>query len=504
MSKLNPLRSFSYILSKKTITTIISLVVTPILVRLLGSSGYGDYAFVLSVINIFMIFTSAGINDGLRKFVAEDRGLSDWDNQIFAFYTKLASLLVGIGASVIILSNVGGLTQRILDPIFVVYFYLITMLLISRQFQQLFRSALMAKGLENYSEPIKVLQNIIFGASAISLTYLGYSVEGALVGHIIASISVTVLSFYYVSKNYNLRAVFTLPSKELPWRSLITFNSYNIILVLTLQSLYHIDILLLNPIVGSSATGYYKAAATISGFLWFIPLAIQQSLVHNSSEMWTTQSNSEVSDISARVTRYTMVSTILFLLGIAALANPFIPLYFGQEFTASIKPFLLLLPGTLGFAMARPIIAIGQGKGELKLMIIASAFSAIINLILNLILIPLFGIIGAAFATTIGYGSMLGLQTYSARKMGFAPLSDLRLLRVGGSVAISSTVIFGLSYLIGPNIISLSVIPPIGFIVYSISILKTRAVSPSEIINILNKGPNKYVGVFKYIVRLIE
>jgi len=48
--------------------------------------------------------------------------------------------------------------------------------------------------------------------------------------------------------------------------------------------------------------------------------------------------------------------------GLAALADIAVPIYFGAEAEPAITPLLLLLPGALGFAIARPILAVSQGK----------------------------------------------------------------------------------------------------------------------------------------------
>lgn len=501
--RINPLRGFAFIISKNIGTTVISLAVTPVIVRLLGSGGYGDYAFILSITNVSMLFVNAGLKDGVRKFVAEDRDLTGWADIVFGFYVRAGALLAGFGVLVIVGLNFSGLTQRILDPRFVPYLYLVAILLTARQFQQIFRNALMAKGLEHLSEPLKIIQNLVFGAGAISLAYIGYSVSGVLIGHILASISVIVLGGYFISQYYDLRSTFKPSQDDLPRKSLLTFNFHNMILVLLMSSLYHIDVLLLNPMVGSEATGYYKAALVITGFLWFVPLSIQNALLHSSSEMWSKRGASAVSEISARVTRYNMVCTTLFVLGIAALANPFLPLYFGSEFTASVEPLLFLLPGALGFAMARPIIAIGQGKGNLKPLILGTGGAAVINLVLNILLIPAYGVLGAAVSTSIGYGSMVMFHVIAAKRIGFYPLSDLRFLRFCTSLIISAVFIFGLATTIGPNLLSLVIVPPVGFVVYTFSIVKTKTISPQELLELLNNGPDRYMKYPKKTIQLI-
>lgn len=142
---------------------------------------------------------------------------------------------------------------------------------------------------------------------------------------------------------------------------------------------------------------------------------------------------------------------------------------------------LLLFHDVLGFALARPIFAIGQGKGALSPLILATGVAAVINLILNMLLIPEYAMVGAAVATSIGYGSMLLLHIIAARRIGYNPVSDLRLVRVSVTAVIAGGIIFGLSTMLGPTILSLIIVPPVGLLVYTIFALRTRAVDVEEL-----------------------
>lgn len=486
----DPLRGFLSIFSAKIGTLLLTLLITPILVRVLGSTQYGQYAFLLSLFGVSMIFINAGINDGVRKFVAEDRSSRDWASNVFGFYTRLGSLLAGIGVIIFIFLNISGLTALLIGSEFESYLYLIAFLIVGRQYFIITRSALMGKGLEHISEPLKVIRTAIFGIIGLALAIGGYGVSGILAGDIIASFLVTGLGLYYISKQYDIHLIIRPTIENLPRRELISFNSYTIVLIFLTSSLYHVDILLLQPFSGSTATGYYKAALVIAEFLWLVPTALQNALLHSTSEIWSKQNMSDITGIATCATRYTLVFTLLLAIGLAALADPFLPLYFGDEFTAAITPLWLLLPGAVGFAIARPIFAIGQGKGDLQPLIVATSAAAVINLVLNLILIPSYGMAGAAIATSIGYGSMVGFHGLAARRIGYDPFVDLRLLQILVTAALATPVIFGLAYIIGPRILSLLIVPPVGFMVYLMFTLRTRAIASEEIIPLLERAPS--------------
>lgn len=482
-------RGFVSILGSKVVTLLLGLLVTPALVRLLGSTKYGDYAFVLSVLGITMILVNAGIFDGTRKYIAEDRERPRWPEHVFGFYLRTAALLAVVTAFGYVVFSRSGVPRRFLTTEFSTYLTLLGILVVGRQSFLLVRGGLMGLGLETVSEPLKVFKQVLFGVTAISLTAFGYGVVGVLAGHIAASFVASTVGFVVLSRHLNVRAVVGRLPSGLPRRELLSFNALSVVLILLTVSLYHVDVLLLKPIAGSRETGYYRAALVVAEFLWFVPMALQTALLQSSSELWSRGRDKRVATLVSRATRYNLSLTILLVLGLAALVGDFVPLYFGSEFEASVTPLVLLLPGALGFALARPIFAVGQGKGEIRVLVTATGSAALLNLVLNLLLIPRFGTAGAATATSIGYGSMLVFHVWAARRIGFDPIQDLKMDRILLVAGLTAPIIFGLSLAIDSSILSLVVVPPVGFIVYAALTLKFGVVTGDELVGIASRLP---------------
>ena len=468
---------------------VVTLVTTPILVRYLGSSRYGDYAFLMSVFAILMILVSSGVGDGVRKFVVEERSIPNWESHVVGFYVRHAALLAVAGSAVITLLAVSGLVGRFVDESLEVYFYLLAAMVFAAQFRELVRRTLMGFGKEHYAEVLRVVRNLGFALFGVGLVVLGYGVAGVLVGQIISSALVAVVGLAVVNRHVSLTCVFDRVPEEFPTREMLTFNGYTIVFILLLTSLYHVDLLMLRPMAGSSQTGYYKGALALAEFLWFAPVALQTVFVHSTSELWSKGRTEKISELASRTTRFTFLLTALLAIGIAALADVFVPLYYGEEFTPAVEPLLLLLPGALGFAVARPIFAIGQGKGDMRALVAATGGAALVNVILNLLLIPLYGMSGAAVATSVGYASMLVVHVAAARVVGFDPLEDIRPIRVGATVAISAAAIVGLAGLIENPWVALLAVPPAGFLLFATLAVGTRAVDTGELASLADSLP---------------
>ena len=486
---MNIIRGFVAILGSKVGSLFLGVVTTPLIVRFLGSAQYGDYAFLLSVLGVTMILTNAGIFDGTRKYIAEDKKNPTWVKRVFGFYFRVAILLAFVVGMAVAAFSWFGLTERFLGVGFKAYFYLLGLLIVARQANSVARGGLMGLGLENRSEPLVVLRKIVFGISVLSLLYLGYEVSGVLISHLFATGFTAAIAYVFFFNQVDLKAVVTRVSDDFPRRKLLAFNSLSIVLILLTASLYHVDILFLRLITGDQATGYYRGALVIAEFLWFVPNALQMVLLHSTSKLWSEDQSEQITQLASQTTRYNLSLVLLLAIGLAALAGDFLPIYFGPEFEASVRPLLLLLPGTIGFALARPIFAIGQGKGDLRILILATGTVAAVNVVLNALLIPTYGLIGAATATSVGYGLMAVLHIIAARRIGFDPVQDLRLARMGLVAVIAGVVILGAAALIDSSILSLIIVPPLGFIVYSILTLRLNVISPEEIEPIATRLP---------------
>nr|WP_303647328.1 polysaccharide biosynthesis C-terminal domain-containing protein [Haloarchaeobius sp. FL176] len=275
---------------------------------------------------------------------------------------------------------------------------------------------------------------------------------------------------------------------------MLTFNNLSVALIVLLTSLYHVDVILLRFYSGEAVTAYYRVSLLFAEFLWFVPLALQTVLLQSTSRLFERERYAQIKAISARITRYTVLLTALLAIGIAGLSPIVVPLLYSQEFTTSLLPLFILLPGAFGFAVARPILAIGQSSGRLNSLVVAAGVAAVLNLVLNVALIPRFGAVGAALATSTAYGSMLALHIWSARRIGFDPFADIRPVRTGVTVLVSAVPILWLSTVVTPDLLAVAVVPPMGLLIYTTVAFVTGALDVAELSHFLRSLPDPLGG----------
>lgn len=493
---------FFSIISARLITLVITILFTPLLVRLLGAGQYGDYAFVISILGLLIIVANSGVSEGIRKYLPEEDRPKSWQSDVFGFYTRISLILAFLVCFPIYTLSLFDFFGMV-DDRFILYFQLLALIILFKQLYRVTSHALMGMGYEKYSEPIGVLSKGSFAVLALGFAYYGYGVTGVLIGRIISLSLVISVATVYLIRILDFRSI-VHHHRHLPRKKLISFNFLTIILAFLIVSLYQFDIILLRLLAGDTQTGYYKAALVVAQMMWLFPKTLQALLLHSSSNYWSKENYEKLNTVASLASRFVLILTGLMAAGLIVLADDFIPLYFGSDFVAAVTPMLLLLPGVVGFALARPMIAIGQGSGKLRLLIYATGGVAVINIILNLLLIPLYGAEGAAIATSIGYGLMPIFHILVSREIGFDPISDLRLFSITFAILVSTIAMYSINQYISSSYLSLLTIPIVGTLVYTVLIFRTKSVSKQEVEIITNNLPDSIASPTNKFVAIIS
>jgi len=483
-------RRFLSLIGPRILSTLVAVVSTPIIVRLLGPGGYGDYAVLLSIYSLYMIPISSAITEGVQKFVAEEREIDGWVERVLQFYLGLALLLAIVGSAVLV-----GLTwfgfAGVFGEGFTLYLYVLAGFILVGQSRAYIMHTLLGFGLESINGPLDLTKKVATVLVGIALVLSGLGITGMLLGHIFANGLVALVGGYFVFRRISIPRLFELP-KSVPYREFLSFNGLNIVLVLLVMSLFHVDVVMVRTLVGDEATGFYKAALALAEYLWIVPIVLQTMLLHSSSSLWSEGRTDQITELAGRITRYTTLLVLLMAIGLAVLADRVVPLYYGREFAVATTPLLLLLPGAVGFAVARPLQAICQGSGQLKTLILAVGVAATGNITLNTVLIPRYGMNGAAVATSVSYGSMFVLLVWASWRIGYDPLVDLRPARIAVTATGAGMTILAIDGLLDNDLVALVVVPIVGLAVYSAGTLLTGALDRDEVLEILAQLPLPY------------
>ncbi|MDG1279038.1 MAG: polysaccharide biosynthesis C-terminal domain-containing protein [Algoriphagus sp.] len=175
---------------------------------------------------------------------------------------------------------------------------------------------------------------------------------------------------------------------------------------------YRFDVIILEQISTPFETGIYSKGSVLTQYLWQIPMLLGTIVFARSASATDKRSYSLKVCQLLRLSLLVIVSCSLILI---LLAKPIILLLFGDAFLASVDVLKMLMPGValLTIFIVLNMDISGQGK---PLFLVKSLLPALIgNIILNILLIPKYGALGAAFSSSITYtlGAILFVWHYS-------------------------------------------------------------------------------------------
>ncbi len=230
----------------------------------------------------------------------------------------------------------------------------------------------------------------------IFLIILQMDVRGAVYAY---AISVALIFFYglnHLITNFGFKPKINTSVMK----SMLTLGIQYALSFFMIQLNLRIDILILNDLLSKSEVGYYSVASNVAEQLWQLPMAIGVVVMTKTAVV------SQREQMDRKIGTILRLSTLTGIVGASALAliSPYIiPLVFGKAFASSALITNFLLPGIVFFMIFRVLNSRLDGIGKPLVAVYIAVPALLLNIVLNYLLIPLWGTIGAALASDISY-----------------------------------------------------------------------------------------------------
>ncbi len=450
------------------------VIFTPILVRILTKSQFGTYGVILSLFTVVTIVAQVGLPSAIRKHVAGFTGQNSKQSILLLGGAGLA-LLYGLGVGIIVLfiMNLPWVHSQGYGKYLIVLAVAVTL----RNLFDSFRAGFYGRQQEAVAEKLDIARRMVYIVSALGLSVLGFGVLGVFIGYTLAYFVMIPAVVYLVHKEFELTSLTEQTGLSELSGQLIRYGALQAVGGIAALMLYKTDILLINYFRSSTETAAYQAALFPAELIWFVPAAIQGAMLQNVARHWSSRDIDAINADLDSSMKYAVLSLILFGVGLLGLSKEFLTVYFGPEYSTSVLPLQILIIGTFFYGVNRVIVPVLQATGRLRYNETVTVSALALNVILNVLLIPRFGITGAAIGTGVSYtsvvvGSLIILHT-----------TEFRLLQRETAIQLGATLlIFAVPYLtlttwinLSP-LISLIVIPPIGAVLFSSACLVTGVV----------------------------
>ncbi len=378
------------VFNSNVFSLICGLLLSVLLTRELGPEGFGLFSSLVVIPVIVVSITNLGIR-GATIFLLGQKKYPEKD-----IVSAIMAMLVLSSLAGIIISFI---TYKIYDdPGFTIPLILLVLSVIPFRLAVIYIGGIfLVKDEIRKANRLNWPINLVNLALAAVLVWgLDFDVTGAVVAGLVANIAVAIYAFIILSRNTETGIDFNLSIlKKLFGLGILYSASFFII-----QLNYRIDIILLEKLKDLTEVGYYSLGVNIAEQLWQIPMAVSIVLFSRTANA---EDPSEMTSRTLRLARASFLLAALLSLGIVIIAPWIVPLIFGSEYIPSVLLLQVVLPGIVFLVIFRVLSGqlAGMGKPQLSIYIFVPAL--VLDILVNFLLIPRYGGLGAAIATNISY-----------------------------------------------------------------------------------------------------
>lgn len=389
-------KNLSALLVSEMLTRVMMLVFTIILARTYGKEQFGIYALALSIGGLFEIFFNMGLNTVfMQRVVGEKKSLQE-ELSVFlplrillslASYVCFIAFIFLMGKSEATLESLalGGLYYTIASIVGFLW------------------ACFDAKQQMQYTAGIKLFQYIIiFGLGMFFLSF-GYPIS-SIVGAYVVSITLAGILTAIIIHKYFSKIKPYFETKK--WREII-YKGWPIALSGAFVFVYnYLDTIIISLNQGEQAVGLYQVSYKIIGTLFILSSIINQAYFPSLIETHH-QEKEKLLHIFDKALKSVFFWSVPISIGGVMLAERIILFIFGPEYAEATIVFRILIWNCIIYfassAMTSLLYALGKQRDTLKVFFIG----ALVNTILNLFIIPRYGIEGAAITTLAAESAVL-------------------------------------------------------------------------------------------------
>ncbi len=379
-----------------------------VIARFLEPSGYGLISLGFAVMSIAATLSLLGLSSGVRRYISFYKGKGDEGRLKGTILCALRmSFPLSLLISVIIYAfsdviSVRAFGDADMAPVLRIFsisipFYVLTQIFVG-----------VTIGFQNLRYKVYVIdlfQNVFKLVAIVALIKLGFGVLGAAFGWVLAIMAMPFIAFYLLEKNvYNI-----LNSKVKAVsvnRELIAFSLPLILADVASLIMGWTDTLMLGYFSTATDVGIYNVALPTATLLMNVVVAFSMITLPVASELYAQNDTGGLKRIYSVVTKWVFLITLPITVYMIALSGPIIRVLFGSEYAYGSLALSILAVGFFIDASTGPVGPIIQTYGRTKVIMKCALIGAAINIILNVYLIPVYGIKGAAIATASTYISI--------------------------------------------------------------------------------------------------
>ena len=462
-------KNASFLLIANIISYVIGFFTIIYTARYLGAESFGILSLALAFTGIFGVSVDLGLNTLIVREVSRDKSLTNryTTNSVII---KFISSILTFGLVVLVVTILS-YSKEVMDVIYLIFLYTCF-----TSFAGIFNAIFQAHEKMEYQSISTILTSIFTLSGVLIVIYfklnvLTFAVIYCIVSLLILLYSFIIYSWKIVSPKIEINLSFWKPTIKESWPFGITS--------LFVTIFYYIDSVILSIIVSNDVVGWYNAAYRLINALLVIPLVLNMVIFPVMSQFYETSKDS-LRIASEKYFKYMAFVGIPLGVGTTLLADKIIPLIFGNQYLPSILALQILVWSTVCIFMSGSFARLLEASNKQVVLTKITGICAIINIILNIILIPKFSYIAASTITVLTEFLSLLLCSKAVERLGYRVIQNKSTKLFLIKIVIASCIMgIFVAWLKNFNLI-LSII--MGIIIYFTLVYTLKCIETDDII----------------------
>lgn len=392
------------------LSSLIPMLYTPVMLRMLGQAEYGLYSLSSSAIS-YLSLLSFGLGSTIIRYVAKYRASDDKESidKTVGFFLVIFSLMavVAIICGVVISSNVEPIFHRGLLP---AELEKVRILILVMTFNtalsfplSVFSSVITGYEKYIYRKLIDMLSTVIAPIANLIALYLGFYSVGMAVASTVVQFLMLPLNIGYCICRLKVKPKFSEMPKQLV-TEMLSFSSFIFLGTLTDMLFWSTDKVILGMLASSTAVAIYNVGGTFNNMVMNVSTSLSGVLMPRITVMAT--ENRDLAKFDAlmiKVGRIQYIIVALIVSGFVVFGRAFIKLWAGAEYSdAYWVAILTLIPLCVPLIQSTgKSIVIALNKHQFRSIVYL--IIAAVNVISTYLIVPYAGIVGAAACSGVSY-----------------------------------------------------------------------------------------------------
>lgn len=388
--------------------TVIQLLYTPLLVRMLGQSDYGLFSLVSNIIG-YLTVLDLGFGNAIIVYTSKYRIQKRYEElkKLHGMF-KVVFYIIGIFSGLlglVLYFNVDSFFAKSMTDVEVqkmrIMMLILTFNLVVTFSFSLYNSIISAYEKFIYQKALAILNSVLKPLLMIPLLFLGYKSIALCV--VITLVNIIVLLSNYIFCRYSLKLEIKYQGFDFKlFKKIFSYSIWIFLAVIVDKVNWSVDNFILGAVSGTVAVSIYSIASTLNQLFINLSTAISSVLLPKMSKLVANNVSSEkLTDEMIKVGRIQNYIIFLMCSGLILFGKQFITLWVGDGFEESYYVALLLIVPVC-FPLIQNIgLSIMQAMNRFKFRSISTSIMAAFNVIISVILAKKMGATGAAIGSSI-------------------------------------------------------------------------------------------------------